>query len=117
MKVFLPYVSSLSDPILLLGDDLPKHFSTIVVNESLKNNVAFVTMLANATHLCQPLDVAVFRLAKQSWRQIMDKWQKETHSKEAIPKSQFPGSLKRLSLILSTHTIWFQDFGPVEYFL
>ena len=105
MKVFLPNVSSLSGPILLIGDNLPSPFSTMVVNESLKNYVVFVTMPANATHLCQPKDVAVFRPAKRSWRQVMDKWRKETRSKGAIPKSQFPGLLKRLFDTFNSHNM------------
>jgi len=66
MKVFLPNASGLSGPKLLIGDNLPSHFSTMVISESIKNNVVFVTMPANPTQLCQPLDITVFRPAKRS---------------------------------------------------
>ena len=57
-------------------------------------------MPANATHLCQPLNMAVFGPAKSSWCKILDKWQKETKLKAAIFKSVFPSLLKRLYDIL-----------------
>ena len=101
LKVFLANVNVSSrtpstNPIFLIGDNLPSHFSVSVINECLKYNIVFVTMPAKSTHLCQPLDVAVFGPAKRAWRQILDGWQKESRSKGCIPKSQFPGLLKRL---------------------
>ena len=65
MKVFLPNDSKLSGPKLLIDDNLPLHFSTMVINESIKQDIVFVNMLINATHLCQSLDVAVFGPAKR----------------------------------------------------
>ena len=101
LKVFLANVNVSSrttstNPIFLIGDDLPSHFSVSVINECLKYNIVFVTMPAKFTHLCQPLDVAVFGPAKRAWRQILDGWRKESRSKGCIPKSQFPALLKRL---------------------
>ena len=101
IKVFLPNVSKLSGRKLLIGDNLSLHFSTIVINESMKPDIVFVTMLANAMHLCQLLDVAMFGPAKRSWRKILDRWRKETRLKRAIPKSVFPNLLKRLYDTLS----------------
>ena len=76
MQVFLPNVSKLFGPKLLIGNNLPSHFSTIVINESMKQHIVFVTMLENTMHLCQPLDVAVFGPAKRSWQKILGRWRK-----------------------------------------
>ena len=53
-------------------------------------------MPPNATHLCQPLDVAVFRGLKQSWRKILEKWRIESRVHGAIPKEHLPTLLGRL---------------------
>ena len=106
MKIFLPNAvdrQSLLSLVVLLGDNLPSHFSTIVIDGCIKHNIIFITMPANATHLCQPLDLAVFGLVKSSWRRILDKWRKDIHCKGTIPKMQFPGLLKELCETFSSH--------------
>ena len=109
LKIFLPNATerrlSAESPILLLGDNLPSHFSTLVIEECLKHNIIFITMPANATHLCQPLDVAVFGPLKRSWREILNRWRKDTRRKGTIPKTQFPGLLKQLCETLSSHNL------------
>ena len=105
VQLFLPSVSHLHGKKLLLGDNLPSHFSTLVIEESIKNDIVFVTMPANSTHLCQPLDVAVFGPVKRSWRKILDSWRKESRVKGTIPKSIFPSLLKRLYDSLQTSNL------------
>ena len=98
-RVFLPNVidgRSSPGPVVLIGDNLPSHFFTMVIEECLKHNIIFITMPANSTHLCQPLDVAVFGPVKRSWRKILDRWRKDTRRKGTIPKTQFPRLLKQL---------------------
>ena len=62
-------------------------------------------MPANATHLCQPLDVAVFGPVKRSWRRILDKWRKDIRRKGTIPKTHFPGLFKELCETFSSHNL------------
>ena len=62
-------------------------------------------MPANTTHLCQKLDVAVFGPVKRFWRRILDKWRKDTRRKGTIPKTQFPGLLKKLCETFSSHNL------------
>ena len=73
-QIFLPHAITLPGEKLLIGDNLASHFSDAVISECLKHNIVFVTMPAASTHLCQPLDVAVFGPAKRAWRNILDKW-------------------------------------------
>ena len=82
--------ASKNDPIFVIGDNLSSHFSTYLIQECIKNNIIFVTMPPNSTHLCQPLDVAAFGSLKRSWRKILDHWRKESRSKRFIPNRNFP---------------------------
>ena len=97
--------ASKNDPIFVIGDNLSSHFSTYLIQECIKNNIIFVTMPPNSTHLCQPLDVAAFGSLKRSWRKILDHWRKESRSKRFIPKSQFSASLERLADTLSSSSL------------
>ena len=62
-------------------------------------------MPPNATHLCQPLDVAVFRGLKQSWRSILLKWRVESRIKGAIPKEHLPTILNKLNNTLRSEAL------------
>ena len=72
------------------------HFSQSVVEATLENDIKFITLPPNATHFCQPLDVAVFRGLKESWRKILSKWRMESRVHGAIPKENLPTLLSRL---------------------
>lgn len=45
-----------------------------VINLCEEFNIRFVLLPLNSTHICQPLDVSVFRPLKIYWRQIINKW-------------------------------------------
>ena len=53
-------------------------------------------MPPNSTHLCQPLDVAVFRPAKTEWKDIFDTWRRESRRSDNLPKTIFPSLLNKL---------------------
>ena len=59
------------------------------------NKVYFCMLPPNATHLFQPLDVAVFAPMKASWRRELENWQKESHVTN-MPKKYFILLLARL---------------------
>ena len=81
---------------VLIGDNLAAHFTPDVIKLSVENDIVFVTLIPNATHLLQPLDVAVFRSVKIKWRNILETWRKETRTKGILPKNHFPGLLLQL---------------------
>ena len=94
---FIPYISRHNgEPVVLIGDNLGAHFSGAVIEECLTNNVIFICLPPNSTHLCQPLDVAVFRPMKVEWRDILDTWRRESRRKENLPKDAFPNLLLKL---------------------
>jgi len=68
----------------------------LISQRLLKMTYVSICLLPNATHLLQPLDVAVFRGLKIEWRQILQKWRKESRMKGSIPKNHFPAMLAKL---------------------
>ena len=95
-EIFLPHTCQLEGPVAIIGDNLPSHFSLSVITATLEHKIRFITLIPSSTHLCQPLDVAVFRSLKRNWRKILVSWRKESKCKGCIPKTLFPVLLKRL---------------------
>lgn len=94
---FIPHAKRLPGKKVIIGDNLSSHINISVIKLSNQNDISFVCLPPNATHLCQPLDVAFFRPMKIAWRQIILEW-KLTHPKSgSIPKDTFP-RLLQLSL-------------------
>ncbi|XP_022177641.1 uncharacterized protein LOC111038724 [Myzus persicae] len=89
---FLPACRNLDGPKVIIGDNLASHLSLEVIQLCEKNNIHFVLLPPNATHLCQPLDVAVFRPIKRCWRNTLDTW--KVKNSGTIPKSEFPKLLR-----------------------
>ncbi|KAJ8968606.1 hypothetical protein NQ317_015892 [Molorchus minor] len=72
---------------ILLGDNLSSHLSAEVVSLCNDNNIRFVFLPGNSTHLTQPLDIAFFRPLKAAWRKILLEWKRGPGMKEpSIPK-------------------------------
>jgi hypothetical protein len=46
-----------------------------------ENNIILVSLIPNATHIIQPLDVAVFKPLKQPWKEIVNEWLIENENK------------------------------------
>lgn len=89
----LPYMKKLGPgPKALIGDNLSSHLSERVIEECRNNNIRFILLPPNSTHLCQPLDVAFFRPMKTAWKKQLLKWKQANQG--TVPKSQFPALLK-----------------------
>lgn len=93
---FLPHAKRLPGRKVLLGDNLSSHFTDSVITQCQENDIAFVCLPKNSTHLTQPLDVGFFRPFKTAWRSVLTNW-KTTHKQQtSIDKKDFP------QLLLST---------------
>lgn len=90
--ILLPYFKKLDGPKVMVGDNLSSHLSPLVIKQCQDNDIRFVLLPPNSTHLCQPLDVAFFRPMKIAWRQVLDKW--KTTNRGVLPKAEFPKLLK-----------------------
>lgn len=73
----------------VIGDNLASHISLKVIKRCEINKIRSILLSQN---LRQPLDVAIFRPIKRSWRKTLDDW-KNSYS-GPIPKSKFPKMLK-----------------------
>ena len=94
--IFLPHAKQLNGKKFVIGDNLQSHFSPAVIASCLENNIAFSTLVPNATHLLQVLDVAVFRPLQRSWAAVLFDWRKESRKMGSIPKEHFPELLCRV---------------------
>lgn len=93
---FLPHAKLLDGRKVLIGDNLSSHFTKEVLQLCKRNNIDFVCLPPNATHLCQPLDVSFFGPMKNYWKQILVDWKKSNPKTSAVEKSLFPRLLKKL---------------------
>ena len=84
-KVFLANTQNTLGTKVMNGNNLASHFSAKVIDLANQNDIKFVTLPSNTTHLCQLLDVAVFRSTKTKWREI---W--TTGGRNLALKTQFP---------------------------
>ena len=97
-QIFLPHVKNncKDGPKVLIGDNLGSHFSPRVIELCIENGIRFMTLPPNSTHICQPLDVAVFRPMKSLWRTCLSDWRAESRLSGTIPKEVFPTLLARV---------------------
>lgn len=96
-SIALPYLKKLEGVKVLIGDNLSSHLSIDIINLCQENNIKFIFLLSNSTHLTQPLDVAFFRPLKMAWRSILEKWKQGPGRNEAsLAKDKFPPLLKEL---------------------
>lgn len=94
LSIALPYFKKIGDgPKAIIGDNLSSHTSVGVLEACINNNIRFILLPPNSTHLCQPLDLAFFSPLKTAWRRQLTEW-KEKY-KGAVRKDQFPRLLKK----------------------
>lgn len=94
LQIALPYFRALPPGRrALIGDNLASHISSEVVKQCEENNISFILLPPNSTHMTQPLDVSVFQPLKAKWRQILRDWKKS--KKGVISKDVFPRLLKQ----------------------
>jgi hypothetical protein len=90
--VFLRHIRNLpkEEVKVLIGDNLAAHLSPVVTELCEENNVRFIFLPENSTHLLQPLDVAVFGPMKRKWKEVLTAWKEECARKgtnyATIPK-------------------------------
>lgn len=92
-KIALPYFRRLDGPKVLIGDNLASHITVGVIQECQNNDIRFVLLPPNTTHMLQPLDVAYFRPLKGSWRKNLEQW--KLRNRGVLPKTLFPRMLKQ----------------------
>jgi hypothetical protein len=96
VRIFLPAAKRLGGKTLLIGDNLASHLSVEVITLCKENNVEFVCLPANSTHILQPLDVGLFGPMKANWRKQLRSYASQDPTSSLLQKTQFPRMLKEL---------------------
>ncbi|XP_063237501.1 uncharacterized protein LOC134539411 [Bacillus rossius redtenbacheri] len=94
LTIALPYLKRLGDgPKAVIGDNLASHISATILKLCVDNNIRFIMLPPNSTHICQPLDLAFFSPLKTAWRKQLTEWKMK--NKGSVRKDQFPRLLKK----------------------
>lgn len=95
--VVLPYFKNKTGRKVIVGDNLSSHFSISVLKSCQENDIRFVCLPPNSTHLLQPLDVSFFAPMKRYWRSILTHWKTTIGRKhKTLTKTDFPKLLSKL---------------------
>ena len=94
--VIIPWSRKTEGPTVIIGDNLSSHFSPEIIRPSEKNDIHFICLVPNSTHLSQPLDAAFYGPLKRKWRTILRDWKIRNQSLPTLPKDSFPKLLKEL---------------------
>ena len=70
----LPELKKLFGKKVLIADNKSTHLNVTIFQKCRKENISFVCLPPNSTHLTQPLDVAFFRPMKIAWRKVLLEW-------------------------------------------
>lgn len=93
--VYIPFARKLPGAKVLIGDNLSSHFSEEVLELAAKENVRFVCLPPNSTHVAQPLDVSFFGPLKRIWRKILTEYKLKHKKVKVIPKDVLPRLLRK----------------------
>ncbi|XP_065671384.1 uncharacterized protein LOC136089338 [Hydra vulgaris] len=101
-SIVLPSLKKKSGVKVLLGDNLSSHISPKVINACEKNEILFVCLPPNSTHITQPLDVAFFKPLKTAWRRIITEYKDSPAgcTKTSLEKQHFPELLNKLLIAI-----------------
>lgn len=93
----LPYFKKREGPKFLIGDNSAFHLSVDIIKICSENQIRFIFLPSNSTHITQPLVVAFFGTKKMSWRKLLEEWKQGPGRRESsVTKDKFPSLLKNL---------------------
>ena len=117
-KIFLPHARPTPDrSVLLLLDGHSSHCSPKVINIACEHNVSLLALAPHTTHLCQPLDIAIYKTLKVELSKFV-KLGKAIRRDLWIVKSQVPCIIKvpfEKSVSMANIKAGFQKCGIVPF--
>lgn len=107
LSLLLPRLKKDEGRKVVIGDNLSPHISVKVLEACRENDISFIALPPNSTHLTQPLDVAYFAPMKAAWRKFLTTWKQTSKGRKApcLPKDEFPRLLKQLFSCLAS-VVW-----------
>lgn len=99
METFYEYICNIFDkwlndngiqkPVILFMDGHTSHMSFHVSKFCSENGIILIALFPNATHLLQPMDVAIFRSLKGAWKTAVQSWRLEHIDSPILRKVHF----------------------------
>jgi hypothetical protein len=83
-------------PVLLLIDGFSGHISIEALKFAKDNNIIIYCLLANATNVLQPCDVAVFQPMKTFYKEEVKAWQSAAEFNSVLTQKDFPKVLRKM---------------------
>lgn len=83
-------------PVILFIDGHSSHLTLHTSKFCADNNIILVALYPNATHLIQPMDVAVFRSLKGGWKDAVHQWRIDNLNSPILRKIHFCPLLKNV---------------------
>lgn len=95
-NVFLPFVKAenIELPVIVFLDGHSSHMSLELSEFCSDNQIILIALFPNATHILQPLDVAVYGPMKAKWKSMCRQWRIDHEGRE-IGKEDIPFALSR----------------------
>ena len=95
-NIFHPWLvkNNTQFPVILFLDGHSSHFTLPLVTFCRTNQIELVALYPNATHILQPLDVAIFHPLKSAWHKTVLKWRVDNNG-ERLRKEDFAPLLKK----------------------
>ena len=96
-NVFYPWLveNKITLPVILFLDGHSSHLTLHLSQLCSKVGIILIALHPNATHVIQPLDVAVFGPLKKKWARAVHKWKLE-HNEVSISKLHLPKLLDEI---------------------
>lgn len=82
-------------PVLLFVDGHVSHLTLPLAQFCKANQIELIALYPNATHILQPLDVAVFHPLKTQWKKVVDQWRMD-HNAQKLKRENFAPVLKQV---------------------
>lgn len=93
----LPVLKDKPEKKAIIGDNLSSHISIKTLKKCEENDIKFICLIPNSTHLLPPLDVSYFSSLKSNWLSVLNDWRNTRRGKIAtvLPKNVFGLLLNR----------------------
>lgn len=97
-NIFKPWLdqNNIPRPVIFFIDGHVSHLTLHVSQFCSENGIILICLVANATHIMQPMDVAVFRPLKTAWKESTERFKNDT--KVATIKKEHAGMIMKKAL-------------------